>query len=169
MYRILGADNKEYGPVTAEQVRQWIGERRLNAQSLVQAEGSTGWRPLSMFPEFAATLGSAVPPPSMSGGVRPVPAPGSANNGMAVASLICGCVGFLGTFCCLTIPFVGLAVPLAGLVLGLVALSQLKANPGQEGKGMAIAGIILSAVGMLISIGMTILVLAGGILKGFTP
>lgn len=166
MYRILGADNKEYGPVTAEQVRQWIGERRLNAQSLVQAEGSTGWRPLSLFPEFSATLGNAAAPPSMSVSSRFTPTPGAGNNGLAVASLICGCVGFLGTFCCLTVPFAGSVVPLAGIVLGLVALSQLKANPGQEGKGMAIAGIVLSAVGMLISVGMTILVLAGGILKG---
>jgi hypothetical protein len=165
MYRLLGADNKEYGPVTAEQLRQWIGERRLNAQSLVQAEGSTGWRPLSLFPEFSATLGNAAPPPSLSGPVRPLTTPGPGNNGMAVASLICGCVGFLGTFCCLTVPFAGLAVPLAGIVLGLVAVSQLKANPGQEGKGMAIAGIILSAAGLLISIGTTILVLAGGLLQ----
>jgi hypothetical protein len=29
MYKILGIDNKEYGPVSAEQVRTWIAEGRL--------------------------------------------------------------------------------------------------------------------------------------------
>src|SRR6185295_4701396 len=59
---ILGADQKEYGPVTAEQIRQWITEGRANNQTLAQAAGNTDWKPLSSFPEFAATF-SAPPPP----------------------------------------------------------------------------------------------------------
>jgi hypothetical protein len=53
MYRIIGADQKQYGPVSADEVRQWIAEGRANAQTLIQAEGQTEWRPLSSFPEFA--------------------------------------------------------------------------------------------------------------------
>ena len=53
-------------------------------------------------------------------------------NGMAIASLVLGICGFL----CVT-PFVGLS-------LGLAALSRIK-RTGQPGKGMAIAGIILSS------------------------
>jgi hypothetical protein len=56
MYKIIGGDKREYGPVDAEEVRRWIAEGRLNAQSLAQAEGETEWKPLSSFPEFAATL-----------------------------------------------------------------------------------------------------------------
>ena len=56
MYRIIGGDQKEYGPVTAEQLRQWITEGRLSGQSLVQAEGDGEWKPLSTFPEFADAL-----------------------------------------------------------------------------------------------------------------
>ena len=52
MYKIIGADQKEYGPVTAEQLRQWTVDGRANAQTLVQAEGSTDWQPLSSFPEL---------------------------------------------------------------------------------------------------------------------
>ncbi len=48
MYKIIGADGKEYGPVTSEQVRQWITEGRANAQTKVQPEAhdriSTGQR-----------------------------------------------------------------------------------------------------------------------------
>ena len=48
MYKILGADKKEYGPVRAEAVHKWIAERRANAQTLVQAQGSTEWKRLSL-------------------------------------------------------------------------------------------------------------------------
>jgi hypothetical protein len=56
MYRIIGGDRKEYGPVTADELRHWIAEGRLSGQSLVQAEGNSEWRPLSTFPEFADAL-----------------------------------------------------------------------------------------------------------------
>jgi hypothetical protein len=61
MYKIIGADQKEYGPVSADEMRRWIAEGRVNAQTLVQGEGQTDWRPLSSFPEFA---GVAQPAPS---------------------------------------------------------------------------------------------------------
>lgn len=61
-YKIIGADQKEYGPVTSDQIRQWIAESRVNAQTRVQAVNSQEWQPLSMIPEFAAALG--IPPMS---------------------------------------------------------------------------------------------------------
>ena len=56
MYRIIGGDQKEYGPVTADDLRRWIAEGRLSGQSLVQAESSGEWKPLSAFVEFADAL-----------------------------------------------------------------------------------------------------------------
>ncbi|HUJ11174.1 MAG TPA: GYF domain-containing protein [Verrucomicrobiae bacterium] len=65
MYKIIGGDGKEYGPVTAEQLRQWIVEGRANAQTKVQAEGSTEWKTLAEFPEFSGVSGTGtnLPPP----------------------------------------------------------------------------------------------------------
>ena len=57
MYKIIGADGKEYGPVTTEQLRQWIVEGRSNAQTQVQSEGSTEWISLGQLAEFANLLG----------------------------------------------------------------------------------------------------------------
>ena len=54
MYKIIGADQKEYGPVTAEQLRQWLAEGRVSAQTQVLAEGATEWKALGTLPEFAA-------------------------------------------------------------------------------------------------------------------
>ncbi|MET8075336.1 DUF4190 domain-containing protein [Streptomyces sp. NPDC005303] len=53
-------------------------------------------------------------------------------NGLAVASLV------LGVLCCF---------PAVGLVLGVIALAQIK-KKGQSGKGLAIAGSILSSLGL---------------------
>ena len=33
MYKIIGGDGKEYGPIDEASLRQWIQEGRLNAQS----------------------------------------------------------------------------------------------------------------------------------------
>jgi len=38
----------------------------------------------------------------------------------------------------------------AGLVLGIVAIAQIKNNPNLKGKGLAIAGIIVSSLGVLL-------------------
>ena len=43
-YTIIGGDQKQYGPVTEEQLRQWIADGRLNAQSQVKAEGDAEWQ-----------------------------------------------------------------------------------------------------------------------------
>ena len=60
MYRIQGGDQKEYGPITADQVRQWIADKRLNRFSL--CAGTDGiWKPLGQFLEFNDAL-------SLSGG-----------------------------------------------------------------------------------------------------
>ena len=61
MYKIIGADQKEYGPVTAEQLRQWLTEGRVSAQTQVLPEGATEWKPLGTLPEFAGASPGPVP------------------------------------------------------------------------------------------------------------
>ncbi len=56
MYKIIGADSREYGPVTADQLRQWIAEGRANAQTRVQLEGNAEWKTVAELPEFSDTL-----------------------------------------------------------------------------------------------------------------
>ena len=60
MYKIIGADGKEYGPVSAELLRDWIQQGRVSLQTQARLEGSTDWKPLSGFPEFTAP--SSLPP-----------------------------------------------------------------------------------------------------------
>jgi TM2 domain-containing membrane protein YozV len=68
MYKIIGADGREYGPVGADQVRQWVVEGRANSQTRVQAEGTNEWKSLSVFAELTPASAPAVAgvPPTMS-------------------------------------------------------------------------------------------------------
>lgn len=65
MYKIVGADGLEYGPVSVAQVKQWIAERRATAQTKVQPEGSTDWVLLGTLPEFVDSFAAAAPPPEV--------------------------------------------------------------------------------------------------------
>ena len=57
MFKVIGADGKEYGPVSNEQVRDWVREGRANAQTRVLPEGQTDWIALANVPEFEDVLG----------------------------------------------------------------------------------------------------------------
>jgi hypothetical protein len=117
MYKIVGTDQKEYGPVTSDQVREWIAQGRAGAHTLASFEGSP-WKPLSTFPEFADALRTAAPPT-----LAQTAYPGQSyvtprSNTPAVTGLV---LAVLGTCC--------LPLSLAGLVLCAIGWSQIKKNP----------------------------------------
>src|SRR4051812_43241526 len=96
MYRIIGTDQKEYGPVSADEVRRWIAEHRLHANSLVRAETGTEWKALSLYPEFSAALPvmAGASSATSSGAVTPQGTNAMATNGFVlscIALLCCGC------------------------------------------------------------------------------
>jgi hypothetical protein len=62
MYTIIGGDGKEYGPVTAGQVRLWIAAGRANLETRAKALGSDDWKSLGDFPDFTATGQTDLPP-----------------------------------------------------------------------------------------------------------
>ena len=147
MYRIIGGDQKEYGPVNAEEVREWIRQRRLNANSLVRNEEATDWKPLSVFPEFSSALANLAAPAVVTSQII-TQAP--RNNSMAIAGLVCGIMSWPAVCCCYGIPF-----NILGIVFSAVALNQLRHDPeGQGGRAMAIAGLVLSIVQIVILIGL---------------
>ena len=90
MYKILGGDGKEYGPVSADTLRQWMAEGRANAQTQVQPEGASGWVALGSLPEFAAV---AAPAPA----AMPQAVPGAAASASIPNYLV---QSILVTLCC---------------------------------------------------------------------
>lgn len=88
MYKIIGIDGQPYGPVSTDQIRRWLAENRANAHTLVQSEGSSEWKPLVSFPEFALDL--KAPPPSIAHASHP-----RASNkiGAGVCGILLGSLG----------------------------------------------------------------------------
>ena len=52
-YTIIGDDGSEYGPASAEELRHWIADGRVDAQTLIRASDSGEWKPAAEFPELA--------------------------------------------------------------------------------------------------------------------
>lgn len=55
-YKVMGEDGQEYGPVNADQIRQWILEQRLEQKSPVKSSDSRDWVFLGSLPEFATAF-----------------------------------------------------------------------------------------------------------------
>jgi len=106
MYRIIGADGRQYGLVLPEQLRQWIREGRAVATTPAQAEGTPDWKALNLFAEFAGDFPpppAPPPPPAASpapipGTIVPPPNPVVASKASSkIAAGICGILlGSLG-------------------------------------------------------------------------
>jgi prepilin-type processing-associated H-X9-DG protein len=138
MYKIIGADNTEYGPVGADKIREWIKEGRVNGQTKIQSEAGE-WKPLAEYSEFNNLL------PAATGGAPPVLPATHGESGktskLAIASLVLGILGW----------FTLGVTALVGLVLGIVALVKINKSRGAlRGTGFAIAGTVISGVFVLI-------------------
>lgn len=147
MYRLVGADQKEYGPVTAEQVRQWITEGRANARTIAKSEEGP-WKLLSTFPEFAADLAQSSPPtvpPLFTTSSLPAGVPGAQrNHPLAVTGLVLSCVALVPCCCC------GPLLSTVAVILCAIALSQISQEPERwTGKNLAIIGIVLALLSFL--------------------
>jgi hypothetical protein len=156
-YTIIGGDQKSYSSVTADDLRKWITDGRLNAQSLAKEENDTEWRPLSAFPEFADVLAaSSAPPPPFS---SPVAAASDGRDaalqlvkGPAIGLKVTAIVG-------LVLVAVGLAInvlTLSGFHIGLQQIydPQMQKLINTLGGGLGVVrDIIGGVVGVIVLIG----------------
>ena len=86
---------------------------------------------------------TGVPAPPVYAAVPQQPA----TNPMAITGMICGILSLPMLCCCYGLPF-----NILGIVFSIVGLTQLKANPQQQGKGMAIAGLVCSILSILLAV-----------------
>lgn len=109
------------------------------------------------------------PPPPPGGGYGPPPGgygPGyggqaPSNSVMAIISLV---TGILGVICCGSWIFA-----IAALILGFLARKEIAESGGMKtGGGMATAGLVLGAIGIVISLVWTILWIATGSFNFYT-
>jgi len=162
MYKIIGADQKEYGPITSDQIRQWIRDGRVNAHTQVRLEPDGNWQPLSAFPEFADALqpGVAAPGPTAPAFISPVGAAGGSNasalqavKGPAIALIVMASLGIA----------VYLLSALAHIVRGQAMNPQLANLPPQA---QAYMRMMVGPLGTLID--LVAVALNGVVLLGAT-
>jgi hypothetical protein len=137
MYKVIGKDGNEYGPASAEEIRSWIAQGRLDGPSKARPEGAAEWSALSALPEFQEALAQRAALVMASPPAAPFPVQTSL---LAVASLVLGVLG-LFTF--------GVTA-VVGLILGIVAIVCINKSQGRlSGSGLAIAGMCVSGVMIL--------------------
>lgn len=75
-------------------------------------------------------------------------------NGLAIASLVLGIFSITLGWC-----YVGVITAPVGVILGIVSLNQIKKDPTKiGGKGMATAGVVTSAIGVVFVILMFMII-----------
>jgi uncharacterized RDD family membrane protein YckC len=150
MFFIIGGDGKEYGPVTADQIRAWIAAGRANLDTKAKALGTDEWRRLADFAEFSSPDGA--PPVMPAGAGTPAAAPELASHGARIGAALLN--AFL--YCLAVIP--GTMMTAAQLVRqnpDLVALAQ---SGTLRPENLNLAGLIGTALWVWAGFGAVVLV-----------
>ena len=138
MYKVMGGDGREYGPASAEEVRQWLAQGRLHYQSLVQNVAEAAWRPLHTFAEF-------MPPPPAVAASRQLPRQA---NPMALWGFVLGLLSLLGScLCCCACP-----VNLLAIFFSTLGLAQASRERDTHSQTLAMVGLILGILSLLESV-----------------
>jgi hypothetical protein len=133
----LASDGKWYPP------EAWTGPSRQSDATTFSA-GMPAY-PASTSPSYGSPPSPSGYPsfPGYSGGYQLAVPPKT--NGLAIASLVCSCVGIIP---------IALGLPcILGIIFGFVSRSQITRSSGtQQGRGLALAGIIVgfSIIGLFI-------------------
>ena len=138
-YKIRGDDGQEYGPASAEQIRQWITEGRVEKKTPVCVVGAKDWALLETVPELATLLTPTTPPVIAPAGAMPK-SDGGLNVIIPYRNVRALAAYYLGVFS--AIPILGLPLGLLAFVLGILALRFRRNNPAAGGAVHAWIGIL---------------------------
>jgi len=154
-YKIRGADGKEHGPVSLEQLMTWLREGRIGSDSEVMRSDMNYWSQAANFTELQEVIAQAAPPAAMPG-ARPVAAsPGG--NPAALAQVKSGASWF---YWIAGLSLVNSIAAFSGsdwrFILGLGITKEIDAlGQSIEGPGKIIALVLdLVAAGVLVLFGV---------------
>ena len=150
-YHFIAGDGKQYGPYSAEQMRQYMGQNRLTGKSQVSADGGP-WQPAGSYPELTVGDTSAPASGSVTQQNRPVASALDAiipTNPLAAFSCY---IGIFSILCCGGGVLLG---PIA-IVLGILGLKKWKAQESSYGattsKIRIWVGIITGSIGFIVGV-----------------
>ena len=123
------------GIFSEQEVREGLSTGRFVSSDIGWCEGMASWQPLSQFQEFGATPFAVPPqPPIQPWATSTGIAPAGRTEPLAIWSFV---LSLLGLACC------GFVFGIAGAICGHLALSQIKQEPHLQGRGLALAGVII--------------------------
>jgi hypothetical protein len=134
----VAREGKQLGIFSLEEIKQQLASGTLQLTDLAWYEGAAGWASLSTVPGVTAGPAGGAPVVAATTAGAPAVLPQNRNEPLAIVSLILSIAGLLG-FCCGFLLMAGIA----GIICGHIALSRIKKNPGLEGRGLALAGVII--------------------------
>lgn len=142
-------NGQQAGPVSEEEFGELIRRGAIGPSDLVWNETLSGWEPAGQQPVYIRLTTPAQPavsedapplaPPAFTAGA----VPGGAMDNLAITSFV---LGLLAPFCC------GLITGIPAIICGHMSLSRFSNDPHLQGKGFAIAGLVLGYLGLLISL-----------------
>ena len=136
----IARNGQAMGPFSLEEINRQLAAGSLNLTDQAWYEGAPGWIPLSSVP--GVTGGGVTAAPSVAGAPpTPITAPMATpsvsrdtTEPLAIWSLV---LGILGLFCC------GHFAAIPAIICGHLALSKIDKNPGLQGHGLAVAGLVI--------------------------
>jgi uncharacterized membrane protein len=132
-------NNQQLGPFTEAEIKAQLASGAISPQDHVWWEGQSGWAPLGQTPLAATGSPTSAAPAPIVPGALPGTTPGAAapeTSKLAIWALVCGCLSLLCS----------LFASIPAIILGHMGLSEIKKNPAIQGRGMAMAGMILGYV-----------------------
>jgi len=140
----VSRDGKQLGIFSLEEIKQQLASGTLMMTDLAWYEGASGWAPLSTVPGVAAaTATGPAAVPATTTATPTVMVPQNKTDPLAILSLVLSIAGLLG-FCCGFLLMAGIA----GIICGHLALSRIAKDPSLEGRGLAMAGVVIGYVGV---------------------
>lgn len=147
-------NGQQLGPFTEAEFRAKLASGEISAQDHVWYQGMANWMPVAQSPLVGPVVPGALPIPNATYPVAPTAK-------YAVPALVCGCLALICS----------IFTSIPAIILGHMSLSEIKKNPGMQGRGMALAGMILGYVLTAFSIlyfavvGISILIALGNQVK----
>ena len=128
---------QQLGPLTEAELKAKLASGEIAPTDYVWWEGQADWKMLNQTP-LAVSAGAPIAPAAPTAPAAGQPTPGVAlpTSQLAIWALVCGCVSL----------FCWLLVSIPAVIIGHMALKDLKKNPEQQGRGMALAGLILGYI-----------------------
>ena len=155
-YMVRGADGKQYGPVSLEQLNRWISESRLKGEQEIKRSDMQYWAAAKSFEELSPMFGLAVSAPAPSGATATVAAP-TPQTATTIAHMRSGASWF---YWVAGLSLVNTVMALAGssfrFIFGLGVtqlISEFGSQLGTAGQGVALV-LDLLAAGVLVLFGV---------------